>query len=67
MDFKKGGGYQWCQGERGEQCPLLPAAPSDGCGRKSCLYHRMKAIREKPGFNVPEEDAFKSEIEDLNI
>ena len=28
---------------------------------------RMNVLREKPGFNVPEEDAFKSEIEDLNI
>lgn len=46
-------------------CPLLLVMGVEE--RAAFTIDRMNVLREKPGFNVPEEDAFKSEIEDLNI
>lgn len=55
---------------RGEEnsalsCPLLLVTGVKE--RAAFTIDRMNVLREKPGFNVPEEYAFKSETEDLKI
>lgn len=55
-------------GARGIVASPLPPAPSDGVKERAAFpKERRSIIRRNLGFQVPEEGAFKTEIEDSDL